>query len=126
MGEHVEDVERVAVAVVGLLAGLAVHGGNDRRGDHDAGEPPGQSAAELVHGEGGGYTGEGGRVRGVTVGESERFFQGRPVPFGLLRDGREVGVSAEQPEENDGQQPWERMTHPTTVTRVRESLKSRQ
>jgi hypothetical protein len=47
VGEDVEHMDRVAVGVAGLLAGLAVDGGGQVVAPEEAGQPVGQRGAEL-------------------------------------------------------------------------------
>ena len=51
MGEDVEHVDRIALGIVPLLAGLAVDGDRDGRGGlRPAGQPAGEDVAELLQG----------------------------------------------------------------------------
>jgi hypothetical protein len=50
LGEDVEDVDRAAVGAAGLLAGLAVDGGDQLGVGQQGRQPPGQGGAELGDG----------------------------------------------------------------------------
>ena len=63
VGEDVEDVDRVAVGVVALLAGLAVDGRRPQAAGGQAGQPAAQGVLELGQGVAGGE-----RVRVVAWG----------------------------------------------------------
>jgi hypothetical protein len=71
VGEDVEDMDGVAVGVVALLAGLAIHGRRPHRfAGEQAGQPAAQGVLELGQGVAGRDARQGGGVRGVAAGEA--------------------------------------------------------
>ena len=104
MGEDVEHVDRVAVGVVPLLAGLAVDGDGDGRGGLRQGrDPAGEGVAELLQGELGQGAADRGGVRRLLAGEAQGPLEGPPMVLGPSLQAGHVGLAAEQAEEGQRQ-----------------------
>lgn len=119
VGEDVEHVDRVAVGVVPLPAGLAVGcGGHGRGGLWEADEPPREGVAELLEREARqGPTDRRGVGRPLAR-EAEDAAEDPPVVGGPPLQAGEVGLSGEQSEERQGEDRRERMADPPPLTGI--------
>jgi hypothetical protein len=119
VGEDVEHVDRVAVGVVPLLAGLAVDG--DRGGVGDAGqgdEPAGEGVAELLQGELRQGAADGRGVRGPLAVEAQGALEAPPMVLGPALQSGQVDLAAEQTEEGEGEHRAIRVANPPGLAGV--------
>src|SRR4051794_6506605 len=97
-------MDRIAVGVVPLFAGLAVDGrgdGRQRPGDRD--DPTREYVAELLQGELGHGAAYGRGVWGLLPGKAQRLFEELPMIGSPALEAGHVGLSTEQSEERQGQ-----------------------
>ena len=119
MGENVEHVDRLAIGVVSLFAGLAIDGrgdGRQRPGDRD--DPTREDVAELLQGELGHGAADGRRVWRLLPSETQRRFEDLPMIRGPALEAGHVGLSTEQSEERQGQKGMVRVADPASLPRV--------
>lgn len=125
VGEDVEHVDRIAVGVMALLAGLTVDG-RDHVGDDLAhvDQPKGNGFAELLEREPGDHAAEGCGMRRFLPRKAQRPLEGSPVVLGPTLDAREIGLPTEQAEKGQGQDRVETVSDATRLARVVDPAKS--
>jgi hypothetical protein len=103
--KDVEPMDRIALGVVPLLAGLAIDGGRDgRRGLKLARQPTREDVAELLQRALRQGTADRGGMRRLLSCEAQGVLEGSPMVFGPTLDAGQVGLAAEQAQKAKRQQ----------------------